>query len=109
MRFSGKITVKSKFVILYLIFVATAVSLAFPAQAQEVQKTQADAATTQTHQEQNAKSSHPTQVSLPEIPPTPRSKLEIIQYILLPFAIGGSVWLIFRLEKMEREKTKENS
>ncbi|TVL99190.1 MAG: hypothetical protein CV087_18980 [Candidatus Brocadia sp. WS118] len=45
---------------------------------------------------------------LPEIPPTPRSKLEIIQYILLPIAIGASIWLILHMDKMEREETKEN-
>lgn len=50
----------------------------------------------------------PLQGPLPEIPPTPRSKLEIIQYILLPFAIGAAVWLILRLEKMEQEETGEN-
>lgn len=44
---------------------------------------------------------------LPEITPSPRSKLEIIQYILLPFAIGASIWLIIRLDKMEQEE-KEN-
>lgn len=48
------------------------------------------------------------QPSLPELPQTPRSKLEIIQYILLPFAIGGAIWLIIRLEKVEREEEKEN-
>ena len=50
----------------------------------------------------------PLQSPQPEIPPTPRSKLEIIQYILLPFAIGASIWLILRLEKMEQEEVKEN-
>ncbi|MBM4054985.1 MAG: hypothetical protein FJ264_10030 [Planctomycetes bacterium] len=44
---------------------------------------------------------------LPEITPTPRSKLEIIQYILLPFAIGASIWLILRLDKMEQEEKDE--
>lgn len=48
-----------------------------------------------------------TEVQPPELPPTPRSKLEIIQYILLPFAIGASIWLILRLEKEEREEKKE--
>lgn len=42
--------------------------------------------------------------SLPEITPYPRSKLEIIQYILLPFAIGASIWLILRLDKQEQEE-----
>ena len=41
---------------------------------------------------------------LPEITPYPRSKLEIIQYILLPFAIGASIWLILRLDKEELEE-----
>lgn len=49
-----------------------------------------------------------SQPPLPDIPPTPRSKLEIIQYALLPFAIGASLWLILRLEKMEREEAEEN-
>lgn len=49
-----------------------------------------------------------SQPPLPNIPPTPRSKLEIIQYALLPFAIGASLWLILRLEKMEREEAAEN-
>lgn len=53
-------------------------------------------------------STQSTQISPPELPPTPRSKLEIIQYVLLPFAIGASIWLILRLEKMERKETKEN-
>lgn len=100
---------KRKFIALYLIFVAIALYLAFPVQAQEVQKNQVDIATAQTQQEQHAQPSQPTQVPLPEISPAPRSKLEIIQYILLPFAIGGAVWLIFRLERMEREETKQNS
>lgn len=42
--------------------------------------------------------------SLPEITPYPRSNLEIIQYILLPFAIGASIWLILRLDKEELEE-----
>ncbi|HHT9105081.1 MAG TPA: hypothetical protein ACFYD7_04320 [Candidatus Wujingus californicus] len=48
------------------------------------------------------------QPSLPELPQTPRSELEIIQYILLPFAIGAAIWLIIRLEKVEQEEKKEN-
>ncbi len=50
----------------------------------------------------------PAQPSLPELPQTPRSKLEIIQYILLPFAIGAAIWLIIRLEKVEQEEKNEN-
>ena len=50
----------------------------------------------------------PAEPSLPELPQTPRSKLEIIQYILLPFAIGAAIWLIIRLEKVEQEEKKEN-
>lgn len=50
----------------------------------------------------------PAQSPLAEIPPTPRSKLEIIQYVLLSFAIGASIWIILRLEKMEKEGGKEN-
>lgn len=41
---------------------------------------------------------------LPEITPYPRSKLEFIQYILLPFAIGASIWIILRLDKQEQEE-----
>lgn len=62
----------------------------------------------QTHATGTTGLSQTTQSTPPELPPTPRSKLEIIQYILLPFAIGASVWLILRLEKMEREETKGN-
>ncbi len=75
------------------------ISLACPVFDVRSQEMQANATGT-TAQEK------PTQVPLPELPPTPRSKLEIIQYILLPFAIGASVWLILRLEKMEREETQ---
>lgn len=59
----------------------------------------------------SAMSSVPTQParnSLPEPQPTLRSKLKIIQYILLPLAVGASIWLILRMEKMETEKTKGN-
>ena len=101
---------KNLFIILYLFFAVTIISPAFSAQAQEVQTNPAGT----TIQVQSGPTTQPleppqtTQVPLPEIPPTPRSKLEIIQYILLPFAIGASVWLILRLERMEREETKEN-
>ena len=106
MRTTRKSTVKNIFIVLYLLFVTTTVYHVFPAQAQEVQTNQAGA-TTQGQSEQPEQPPQTTQVPLPEIPPTPRSKLEIIQYILLPFAIGASVWLILRLEKMELEETKE--
>lgn len=54
-------------------------------------------------------SAQPVQSPLAEIPLTPRSKLEIIQYVLLSFAIGASIWIILRLEKMEKEGEKENN
>ncbi|OOP56655.1 MAG: hypothetical protein AYP45_07890 [Candidatus Brocadia carolinensis] len=50
----------------------------------------------------------PTRNPLSEPQPTLRSKLKIIQYILLPLAVGASIWLILRMEKMEMEKTKGN-
>ena len=101
MRITQNSTVRKLFIGLYLLFAITIISTSFPAQAQEVQTNQPGTAT-------QAQSTQSTQAPLPEIPPTPRSKLEIIQYILLPFAIGASIWLILRLEKMEREETKEN-
>lgn len=95
------------FIVLYLLFAITVTFTSFSVQAQEVQTNQ-EGTTTQVQSEQPAQPSQTTQVPLPEIPPTPRSKLEIIQYILLPFAIGASIWLILRLEKMEQEETKKN-
>lgn len=110
MRSIWNSTVRNIFIILYLFFAITIIYPVFSAQAQEVQ-TNPVGTTTQVQSGQTTQPLQPpltTQVPLPEIPPTPRSKLEIIQYILLPFAIGASVWLILRLEKMEREETKEN-
>lgn len=86
---------KKLFIVLYLLFAVIITCASFSVQAQEVQ----------TNQPGTAQSS---QAPLPEIPPTPRSKLEIIQYILLPFAIGASIWLILRLEKEEQDEAKEN-
>lgn len=62
----------------------------------------------QTHATGTTPLSQTSQPTPPELPPTPRSKLEIIQYILLPFAIGASIWLMLRLEKMEREETNDH-
>ena len=101
MRLILNITVKKLFIVLYLLFAITVTCTSFSVQAQEVQPNQPGTAT-------QAQSTQSTQAPLPEIPPTPRSKLEIIQYILLPFAIGASIWLILRLEKMEQEEAKEN-
>lgn len=61
---------------------------------------------TQTNSMSTTQQVQSSPVPPPELPPTPRSKLEIIQYILLPFAIGASIWLLLRLEKMEREERK---
>ena len=101
MRLILNTTVRKLFIILYLLFAITVAFTSFPVHAQEVQTNPPGTAT-------QAQSTQSTQAPLPEIPPTPRSKLEIIQYILLPFAIGASVWLILRLEKMEQEEAKEN-
>ena len=101
MRLILNTTVRKLFIILYLLFAITVTVTSFSVQAQEVQTNPPGTGT-------QAQSTQTTQAPLPEIPPTPRSKLEIIQYILLPFAIGASVWLILRLEKVEREETKEN-
>lgn len=97
MRSFLKLTVKTTFIAFCLCLI---VNIAYPvfAVAQEMQTNATD----------NATRVQPTQVTLPELPPTPRSKLEIIQYILLPFAIGASIWLILRLEKMEREEASGN-
>ncbi|MFN3532998.1 MAG: hypothetical protein ACK41Q_10870 [Candidatus Brocadia sp.] len=76
------------------------VNIAYPVFDVHAQEMQTNATTTAQAQS--------TQVTPPELPPTPRSKLEIIQYILLPFAIGAAIWLILRLEKMEREEGKGN-
>ena len=101
MRLILNTTVKKLFIVLYLLFAITVTCTSFSVQAQEVQTNQPGTAT-------QAQSTQSIQAPLPEIPPTPRSKLEIIQYILLPFAIGAAIWLILRLEKMEQEETKEN-
>ena len=93
MRLILNTTVRKLFIVLYLLFAITVTFTSFSVQAQEVQTNPPGTA---------------TQALMPEIPPTPRSKLEIIQYILLPFAIGASVWLILRLEKIEQEEAKEN-
>jgi hypothetical protein len=98
LRLARNTTVKKLFIVLYLLFAITVTGASFSVQAQEVQ----------TNPPGTATQAQSTQSPLPEIPPTPRSKLEIIQYILLPFAIGASIWLILRLEKMEREEAKEN-
>ena len=101
MRFVWNITVKNIFIVIYLFLISNIPYPGFTVQAQSVQT---DSATSTT----SVQPTQPTQIPPPEIPPTPRSKLEIIQYILLPFAIGASIWLILRLEKMEREETKGN-
>lgn len=101
MRLILNTTVKKLFIVLYLLFAVTVTCTSFSVQAQEVQTNPLGTVT-------QAQSTQSTQAPLPEIPPTPRSKLEIIQYILLPFAIGASIWLILRLEKTEQEETKEN-
>lgn len=98
MKFTWKLAVKNILIIIYLCLIINITCPVVPVQAQPVP---ANAAT-------STALAQPTQIPLPELPPTPRSKLEIIQYILLPFAIGASIWLILRLEKMEREETKEN-
>ncbi len=98
MKFTRKLTVKNILIIIYLCLITNFICLVVPVQAQSAP---ADTAT-------STASAQPTQISMPELPPTPRSKLEIIQYILLPFAIGASIWLLLRLEKMEREETKGN-
>jgi hypothetical protein len=92
--------VKRLFIVFYLLFAITFTCASFSVQAQEVQTNHPGTAT-------QAQSTQSTQAPLPEIPPTPRSKLEIIQYILLPFAIGAAIWLILRLEKTEQEEAGE--
>ncbi len=99
MKFTWKLPVKKILIIIYLCLITNITCPVVPVQAQPVP---ADPTTSTTSIQPN----QPTQIPLPELPPTPRSKLEIIQYILLPFAIGASIWLILRLEKMEREETK---
>ncbi len=101
MRLILNTTVRKLFIVLYLLFAITVTGASFSVQAQEVQTNQPGAVP-------QAQSTQSTQAPLPEIPPTPRSKLEIIQYILLPFAIGAAIWLILRLEKTEQEEAKEN-
>lgn len=100
MRSTWNLTVKN-ILIIYLCLITNFICPVVPAKAQSVP---ADAATSTA----SFQSTQPTQIPLPELPPTPRSKLEIIQYILLPFAIGASIWLILRLEKVEREEEKGN-
>jgi len=101
MRLILNTTVRKLFIVLYFLFVITVTGTSFSVQAQEVQTNQPGAVP-------QAQSTQSIQAPLPEIPPTPRSKLEIIQYILLPFAIGAAIWLILRLEKTEQEEAKEN-
>ena len=101
MKLITNTTVRKLFIVLYLLFAITVTFTSFSVQAQEAQTNPPGTAT-------QVQSTQSTQAPLPEIPPTPRSKLEIIQYSLLPFAIGASIWLILRLEKMEQEETKEN-
>ncbi|MCF6150782.1 MAG: hypothetical protein E3K38_00540 [Candidatus Kuenenia stuttgartiensis] len=67
------------------------------------QTTQGSNQTEEAKQTQQFQTSSP----LPGITPYPRSKLEIIQYILLPFAIGASIWLILRLDKQEQKEKNE--
>jgi hypothetical protein len=87
---------KKPFIFFSLFFLIVLLYPLYSIPAQETQTNNPDA-TAQTK---------PAEVTLPELPPTPRSKLEIIQYILLPFAIGAAIWLILRLEKVEREELK---
>src|SRR3972149_1932675 len=101
MRLILNTTVKKLFIVLYLLFAITVTCTSFSVKAKEIQTTHPGTAT-------QAQSTQSIQAPLPEIPPTPRSKLEIIQYILLPFAIGAAIWLILRLEKTEQEEAKEN-
>ena len=101
MRLILNTTVKKLFIVLYLLFAITVTCTSFSVQAQEVQTNQPGAVP-------QVQSTQSIQAPLPEIPPTPRSKLEIIQYILLPFAIGAAIWLILCLEKTEQEEAKEN-
>ena len=101
LRLARNTTVRKLFIILYLLFAITVTFTSFSVQAQEAPANPPGTAT-------QVQSTQSAQAPLPEIPPTPRSKLEIIQYILLPFAIGASIWLILRLEKMEQEEAKEN-
>ncbi len=46
----------------------------------------------------------PLQSPLSELPQTQRSKLKIIQYTLLPLAVGVSTWFLMCLEKTEENK-----
>ena len=101
LRLARNTTVRKLSIILYLLFAITVTFTSFSVQAQEAPANPPGTAT-------QVQSTQSAQAPLPEIPPTPRSKLEIIQYILLPFAIGASIWLILRLEKMEQEEAKEN-
>ncbi len=98
MRSTLNSTVKTACIAFCLCLIVFIVSPVFLVHAQDAQTNATDTTAL----------SQTTQSLPPELPPTPRSKLEIIQYILLPFAIGASIWLILRLEKMEREERKEN-
>lgn len=98
MRPARKLTVQTVFVAFFLCFV---VNIACPVFV--------IALGMQTNPTGTAAQVQSTQVPSPELLPTPRSQLEIIQYILLPFAIGASLWLIQRLEKMERVETNGNA
>ena len=101
LRLARNTTVRKLSIILYLLFAITVTFTSFSVQAQEAPANPPGTAT-------QVQSTQSAQAPLPEIPPTPRSNLEIIQYILLPFAIGASIWLIIRLERMEQEEAKEN-
>ena len=101
MKFTWKLAVKNILIIIYLCVITNFI---YPVGLVQAQSVPANAATSTV----SAQPTQPTQIPLPELPPTPRSKLEIIQYILLPFAIGASIWLILRLEKMEMEETNGN-
>lgn len=90
--------VRNILIIFCVSLVFSVTSSLFAVKAQEVQTVQSG----------SASQIQSTQLSSPEIPVTPRSKLEIIQYILLPFAIGASIWLILRLEKIEHGEVEEN-
>lgn len=90
--------VRNILIIFYVSLVFSVTSSLFTAKAQEVQ----------TNQSGSVPQVESVQLSSPEIPLTPRSKLEIIQYILLPFAIGASIWLILHLEKTEHSEMEEN-
>ncbi|MCF6147103.1 MAG: hypothetical protein E3K37_00415 [Candidatus Kuenenia sp.] len=90
-----------KFLIIICFFLLTGTLLSVvTANAQTTQESKQSEETISAQQQQ-------APPPLPEITPSPRSKLEIIQYILLPFAIGASIWLILRLDKMEQEEKED--